>query len=95
MTDAEMMQALLDGKTAEHPNKTICFLEDGKIVFQGPFAIDRVFPNPEYGWKIKKRTVYVNFYACNSAQHFDTEEEARGQVSEFANALGVAVPVEI
>ncbi len=104
MTDAEMMQALLNGKTAVHPDGIECRLNQENVLcwtWKGSNSSSECFKMPtlEGGWKIKKRTVYVNLWVVNLTRHgsfYDTEQEARrGTLPNTSEYIAIAVPVEI
>ena len=95
MDDAEMMQALLNGRTAVRKNDE-AWLENGRLNSNNG---DARFPYPSQGWVIKKRTVYVNLYdhptklGQSGYIKYDTEEQARAHASK--DCWVVAVPVEV
>lgn len=103
MTDAEIMKALIDGKTLTHPEYgEVSMGPDGNMV--NSRGEPGHFPHSdEDGWAIKKRTAYVNLFVSdyspdggNEGLWYDTEFDARDAASgETSEYVAIAAPVEI
>lgn len=99
MTDKEIMEALITGKTFVHASGTECEMVNNNLSYtqsKDNLPCVNSFPSAKDHWKIKKRTVYVNLYDGSEAYQFSCERKARENARDFPNRLSaVAVPIEI